>query len=157
MHIILRSLKDLFHQCNEVIQERTTQRSQKTGNQSQGKEKGQARTMEKDGSYTAHLESKSSDKKDFFFPHTHSTWKFPGQGSNPYHSSDLSCCSDNTRSLTSCAIKEFQKFRLEQRANGTKRGKKIGYLISLIVLREMLQLWRKICKLINKWWGLTEY
>ena len=27
-------------------------------------------------------------------------WKFPGQGSNPCHSSDPGCCSDNARSLT---------------------------------------------------------
>ena len=26
----------------------------------------------------------------FFFGHTHNTWKFPGQGSNPHHSSDPS-------------------------------------------------------------------
>ena len=32
----------------------------------------------------------------FFFGCTHSMWKFMGQGSNLSHSSDLSCCSDNT-------------------------------------------------------------
>ena len=35
-------------------------------------------------------------------------WKFPSQGSNPYHGSDLSCCGENTRSLTCCAIRELQ-------------------------------------------------
>ena len=30
------------------------------------------------------------------------TWKFPDQGSNPHHSSDPSCCSDNARCLTQC-------------------------------------------------------
>ena len=34
-----------------------------------------------------------------------SMWKFPGQESNSRHSSNLSCCSDNTRSLTCCATK----------------------------------------------------
>ena len=36
----------------------------------------------------------------FFFCCTHGMWKFPGQGSNPHHNSDLSRCSDNTSSLT---------------------------------------------------------
>ena len=36
-----------------------------------------------------------------FFFCTHSIWKFQSQGSNPHHRSDSSCCSDNTRSLTS--------------------------------------------------------
>ena len=36
-----------------------------------------------------------------------SMWKFPGQGSNLCHSSDPSCCSDNTRSLTYCATREL--------------------------------------------------
>ena len=34
------------------------------------------------------------------FGYAHSKWKFPGQGLNPRHSSDLSHSSDNTRSLT---------------------------------------------------------
>ena len=37
---------------------------------------------------------------------THSLWKFPGQGLNTCHSSDLSHSSDNTRSLTHWAIRE---------------------------------------------------
>ena len=37
-------------------------------------------------------------------------WYFPGQGSNPSHSSDLSHCSDHTGSLTCCATREFQEF-----------------------------------------------
>ena len=36
----------------------------------------------------------------FLFGHTHSMQKFPGQGSNPHHSSDSSCNSDNAESLT---------------------------------------------------------
>ena len=40
-----------------------------------------------------------------FFGHTHSMWKFSGQGWNPCHSSDPSHCSDNTRSLTHCATR----------------------------------------------------
>ena len=43
----------------------------------------------------------------FFFGCTHSIWKFLGQGSNLRHTSDLSCCNDNTRSLTHCATREF--------------------------------------------------
>ena len=31
----------------------------------------------------------------FFFGYTLSMWKFPKQGLNPCHSSNLSCCSDN--------------------------------------------------------------
>ena len=38
----------------------------------------------------------------FFFGCTHSIWKFPGHGSNLHHSSDSSCCIDNTGSLTHC-------------------------------------------------------
>ena len=34
-------------------------------------------------------------------------WTFPRQGSNPCHNSDLSCYSDNTRSLAHCAAKEL--------------------------------------------------
>ena len=37
----------------------------------------------------------------------HGTWTSLGQGSNSRHSSDLSRCSDNTRSLTHCTTKEF--------------------------------------------------
>ena len=35
-----------------------------------------------------------------FFGHSHSMW-------NPYHSSDLSWCSDNTKSLTCCTTREW--------------------------------------------------
>ena len=42
----------------------------------------------------------------FFFGHTCSIWKFPGQGLNPCHSSNPSCYSENARSLTSCATRE---------------------------------------------------
>ena len=38
-----------------------------------------------------------------FFGHA----KFLGQGSNPSHRSDLSCCSDNTGSLTHCTTREL--------------------------------------------------
>ena len=43
----------------------------------------------------------------FIFGCTCGMWKFPGQGSNPYHNSDLSHSSDNARSLTCCATGEF--------------------------------------------------
>ena len=36
-------------------------------------------------------------------------WKFLGQGSNLCHSSNLSCCSDNARSLTHCTTRELPK------------------------------------------------
>ena len=44
----------------------------------------------------------------FFFCHTHGMWKFLGQGLNPCHSSDPSCCSDNVRSITRAATGELQ-------------------------------------------------
>ena len=34
-------------------------------------------------------------------------WKFLGQGLNLSHSSNLSCCSDNARSLTCCTTREL--------------------------------------------------
>ena len=37
----------------------------------------------------------------------HSTWKFPGQGQNPHHSSDLSRSSDNVRPLTHWDTREL--------------------------------------------------
>ena len=36
----------------------------------------------------------------FFFGHACNMWKFPGQESNQYHSSNLSHCSDNAGYLT---------------------------------------------------------
>ena len=42
-----------------------------------------------------------------FFGHAHSMWKFPDQGLDLCHSSDLSCCSDNARSLTCCTTREL--------------------------------------------------
>ena len=44
----------------------------------------------------------------FVFGHTHGMWKFPGQGLNPCHNSDPSCCSDNAGSLIFfCATEEL--------------------------------------------------
>ena len=43
----------------------------------------------------------------FFFGCSHSMWKFSGQGSNLCHSSDLSSCYDNARSLACCATREL--------------------------------------------------
>ena len=34
-------------------------------------------------------------------------WKFPGQGLNLYHSSNLSCCINNTRASTHCTPREI--------------------------------------------------
>ena len=39
-------------------------------------------------------------QKFIYFDHVHSIWKFLGQGSNPYHSSNPSHSSGNTKSLT---------------------------------------------------------
>ena len=44
----------------------------------------------------------------FFFGPAWSMWKFLGQGSNPCHSSDLSHCSDNARSLICCSTRELR-------------------------------------------------
>ena len=41
-----------------------------------------------------------SDSVFSFFGHTLSMWKSPGQGSNPFHSRDLSSCSEDDGSLT---------------------------------------------------------
>ena len=43
----------------------------------------------------------------FIFGCSRGIWKFPDQGSNPCLSSDPSCCSDNTRSLTHCTTREL--------------------------------------------------
>ena len=48
-------------------------------------------------------------KQQFSFGCAHGMWKFPDQGSNPYPSSDLSHCSDNTRSLAHCATRELSQ------------------------------------------------
>ena len=48
-----------------------------------------------------------------FFGCTHGMWKFPGQGSNPCHSIDLSQCSDNTRSSTHCTTRELHNLFLK--------------------------------------------
>ena len=45
----------------------------------------------------------------FSFGCTHGMWKFPGQGSNQHHSSNLSHSSDNTGSLTHCVTRELQR------------------------------------------------
>ena len=42
----------------------------------------------------------------FFFCHACGMWKFPGQGSNPHHSSYQSHSSDKARSLTRWATRE---------------------------------------------------
>ena len=42
----------------------------------------------------------------YFFPS--GMWKFLGQGSNPCHSSDLSCCSGNTCTLTCFITRELR-------------------------------------------------
>ena len=49
----------------------------------------------------------------FFFGCSRDIWKFPGQGLNPYHSSDPSCCNDNRGSLTRCTTGELQYYLIE--------------------------------------------
>lgn len=44
-----------------------------------------------------------------FFDWAPGTWEFPGQEWNLCHSRDLSCCSDNTGSLTHCMTRELPK------------------------------------------------
>ena len=46
-------------------------------------------------------------KKIFLYGHTCAMWNFLGQGSNLYHSSNPTHSSDNARSLTCCAPREF--------------------------------------------------
>lgn len=43
----------------------------------------------------------------FFFLPCQWHVKIPGEVSSPHHSSDLSCCNDNARSLTCCITREF--------------------------------------------------
>ena len=46
-----------------------------------------------------------------FFGCAHGMWKFPGQGSNPCHSSDPSCCSDNSQILNLLYHKRTPRMR----------------------------------------------
>ena len=46
----------------------------------------------------------------FFFWPSHGMRKFPGQRLNPHHSSDLSFCTDNVRSLSCWAARECPQF-----------------------------------------------
>ena len=39
--------------------------------------------------------------------HTYNMWTFLGQGSNPAHSSNPSCCSDNAESLNALLLKRM--------------------------------------------------
>ena len=50
----------------------------------------------------------------FFFGHTCSMWKFPGQRLNPCHSSHPSCCSDNARYLAYCTSRELLSWILKK-------------------------------------------
>ena len=45
-----------------------------------------------------------------FFGHTLNMWKWRVQESNPCHSSDSSCCSDNTRPFTCCTARGAMGF-----------------------------------------------
>ena len=43
-------------------------------------------------------------------------WTFPGQGSNPHHSSDLSPCSNSAGCLTHCATRHRQALKFYRKA-----------------------------------------
>ena len=45
----------------------------------------------------------------FFFCWSHSMWKFPGQRSNPCHSSNPGHCNDNARAITCYATRELYR------------------------------------------------
>ena len=53
----------------------------------------------------------------FFFGHTPTTWKFPGQGLDLCHSSDSRCYSDNTGSLAHYATMGTPKGRFLTRGS----------------------------------------
>ena len=50
----------------------------------------------------------------FIFGHSQRTKKISDKVSNPCHSSNLSCCSDNTRPLTHCASREHPEMHLKK-------------------------------------------
>lgn len=93
----------------------------------------------------------------FLFGYTHETWRFLGQGSNLSHSSDLSSCSDNAKSITHGATRELHLFLLEtSAASGTEqevcsrrrkhwyfRQKNLGGAISVFLGSGLLHPWGK--------------
>ena len=85
-----------------------------------------------------------------FFGHTCSMWKFPSQRSNPHHSRDPSCCSDNAGSLTYCTTRELLAYSL------LKRNFKVEFIFSLLKvniklleIQQMNYFWEK-CKFRTK-------
>ena len=73
-------------------------------------------------------------RKQFLFPFFGggvapvACWKFPGQGSNPRHSSDPRCCKDNPGSLTHCATRELQRtvsLKRKEKDNAVSRFKAV--------------------------------
>ena len=103
---------------------------------------------------------RKGELRDFFsslfFDHAHSMWKFPGQGWNSYHSSNLSHCSDNVISLSHCATREpphkflsdqpCGKLYCETRKNN-RWGEREGWTGGLG--------WK--CSKIRLWWWLYNY
>ena len=78
-----------------------------------------------------------------FFGLIRSMLKFLGQGSNLSHSSDPSCCSDNTGSVTSCGTRELPKYILfslceELAICGEEASRLLRYLnVLLLFSREL--------------------
>lgn len=67
----------------------------------------------------------------FFLPSAHGMRNFPGQGTSPYHSSGLSCCSDNTGSLTHRATWELPGkdfFNRMQNTSHTEKNNVFAYM-----------------------------
>ena len=58
-----------------------------------------------------------------FFGLTWGMLKFLGQGSNPCHSSDLSCCSDNAGSLTCRATRELPNLHFSNEETKAQRSR----------------------------------
>ena len=88
----------------------------------------------------------------FFFGCAHGKWKFPGQGSNPWHTSNPSHCSDNTGSLTCCTKRELLDFIFnneDDNINNTcKHSKIISYNYNSCILLSHLNITtqRRCCK-----------
>ena len=79
----------------------------------------------------------------FFFGHTHSMWKFLGQGSNLHHSRDPSHCSNNTVSWTCWATEnsptDFLKAELDESESKLQDSLKVFNNMQLINLCGVIQ------------------
>lgn len=78
-----------------------------------------------------------------FFGHTQSMGKFPDQGSNLHHSSDLSHSSDNARFLTHCTTRGLPFFLLGLWQLTSKSTKRTQLCFQIVLVLEAL------------WWALS--